>query len=136
MKKITIILLVLTLVIALTACSSAELADIYNEEDVIAKAKQTVEVINSLDYDAINKELREDLQDQLDAATLKNSWDEKLTEAGTFKEYKSAVTIGQKSKSTGEDYATAILTCDYENSTLMFTIVLDEDLEVVGMYLK
>lgn len=136
MKKIKMMLLVLALVTALTACSSAELADIYNEDDVIAEAKGTVEVINTLDYDAVNKELREDLQDQLDATTLKSSWDEKLTEAGTFKEYKSATAIGQKSKSTGEDYATAILTCEYENSTLMFTIVLDADLEVVGMYLK
>lgn len=129
-------MLILMLVITLSACTSSKLADSYKEKDVIARAKEVVNVINTLDYNAMNAEMRGDLQNQLTADSLKSALDKTLTKAGTFKEYKSIVTAGQKSKSTGEDYATVILTCTYQNSTHIFTINMDANLDIVGMYLK
>lgn len=136
MKKALMCILVLVLALSFVGCSSNKLAEIYSEDDVIARAKEVVDVINSLDYDVMNAQLREDLQDQLTAEQLQEVWSDQLTEAGAFEEYESTVTMGQKSKSTGEDYATAILTGKYENSSLTFTIVMDQDMEIVGMYIK
>lgn len=137
-KTILIITVVMMLVFMLSACgaSSSKLADIYTEEAVISRAEEVVNVINTLDYSAINAELRADLRDRLTAESLETEWDPMLGKAGAFKEYTQTATAGQKSKSTGEDYATVILVCDYEESTLTFTIVMDKDLEIVGMYLK
>jgi histidyl-tRNA synthetase len=139
MKKIksAIFLLIMGMVFSMFAgCSSNKLADIYSEDEVIERAKQVVEVINTLDYIAMTDELRQDLRDQLTADQLKEAWDSKLQKAGKFKEYKATAALGQKSKSTGEDYAVAVITCKYENSNLTFTIVLDKNLDVVGMYMK
>ncbi|MFB0921204.1 MAG: DUF3887 domain-containing protein [Oscillospiraceae bacterium] len=136
MKKIITAALSIILVLSLAACSSSKLADIYKEDDVIAKAKSVVDTINTQDYDAVVTLVREDLQGQLTADSLKSAWQPMLDESGAFKEYKTVAAYGQKSKSTGEDYAICVLVCTYEKATRTFTISLDKDLAVVGMYMK
>lgn len=136
MKKITYPILVLVFALLLTACASTKLADIYDETAVIDRAKEVVDVINTQDFEAIRSELRDDLESNVTSAELETAWGAKLAEAGNFKDYKSTTTVGQKSKSTGEDYATAVLVCEYENATLTYTITMDADLEIVGMYQK
>lgn len=51
-------------------------------------------------------------------------------------EFKSAAAASQESKSTGENYAVAVLVCKYENASLTYTIFMDVDLNIVGMYMK
>lgn len=136
MKKIVFTILVLLFTVMLTACASTKLADIYDETAVIDRAKEVVDVINTRDFTAISAELRDDLEANITSDQLETAWGAKLSEAGNFKEYKSIVTVGQKSKSTGEDYATVVLVCAYDNSTLTYTITMDANLEIVGMYLK
>ena len=135
--KIGLLLLLVGMILCFfVGCSSNKLADIYAEDEVIARAKQVVEVIHSLDYPLMIHELREDLRNQLTAEQLKETWDAKLTKAGEFKEYTATATTGQKSKTTEEEYAVAVLTCKYVNSSLTYTIVMDKNLDVVGMYMK
>lgn len=136
MKRIFSGLLAILMLMTLSACSSSKLADIYSADEVITRAKKVVEVINTLDYDAMNAELREDLRSALTAEQLKTAWDTKLAGAGSFTEYTTTATAGQKSKSTGEDYAIAILVCKYEKASLTFTISMDKDMQIVGLYMK
>ncbi|PKM72115.1 MAG: hypothetical protein CVU91_10290 [Firmicutes bacterium HGW-Firmicutes-16] len=136
MKKLLLPILVVILILSLAACSSNKLADIYKEDEVIAKAKNVVETINTQDYDAVVAFVREDLQSQLTADSLESVWKPMLDESGVFKDYKTVVAYGQKSKSTSEEYAVCVLVCTYENATRTFTISLDKDLAVVGMYMK
>lgn len=136
MKKVLVSAITVIMLLSLAACSSSKLADIYKEDDVVSKAKTVVETINTQDYDSVVAFVRSDLQAQLTADTLKTAWKTQLDESGAFKEYKSVVTYGQKSKSTGEDYAVCVLVCTYENATRTFTLSFDKDLSVVGMYMK
>jgi hypothetical protein len=126
----------LVFILSLAGCASVKLADIYSEDEVITRAQECISVINTHDYDAMNEQLREDLRDQLTSVQLEEAWSPILTEAGDFQEYTTTAVIGQKDQSTGEDYATAILACQYENTSLTFTIIIDKDMEVVGMYIK
>ncbi len=138
MKKLSVSVSVLMAIVmlALSGCASNKLADIYSEEEVVAKAKEVVDVINTSDYEAINDVLREDLKTQLTAEQIEEAWAGQLTEAGKFEEYTTVATAGQKSQSTEEDFAVAVLVCKYENAKLTYTVVLDKDLEVVGLYMK
>ena len=137
MKLIRILFILLVFSITLSACASAvKLADIYDENIVTERAKEVVEMINSQDYDKVNAEIRDDLQDKLTANQLKDAIGAKLVEAGTFIEYLSITTLGQKSKTTGEDYATVVLVGKYEKSTIVFTITMDSNLDIVGLYVK
>lgn len=136
MKKFLTSLIAFALILSFAACSSNKLADIYSEDEVITRAKGFVDTINTLDYDAVVSGIREDLQSQVTAESLKSAWDTQLTDAGAFEEYKTVVTYGQKDKTTGENYAVCVLVCKYENASLTFTISMDKSLEIVGLYMK
>ena len=129
-------ILTILLMFSATACSSNKLADSFSEQDVRTKAEEVVGVINTLDYDKMVALFRTDLQSDITADQFKQSWDATLKGAGAFKEFSSESIVGQKDKTTGEDYAVAILFCKYEKAQLTFTISLDTNLEVVGMYMK
>ncbi|MHC1739845.1 MAG: DUF3887 domain-containing protein [Anaerolineaceae bacterium] len=136
MKLIRILFILLVCSITLAACASVKLADIYDENIVTERAKEVVGMINSQDYDKVNAEIRADLQDQLTSDQLKAAIGAKLVEAGAFNEYQSITTLGQKSKTSGEDYATVVLVGKYEKSTIVFTITMDFNLDIVGFYVK
>jgi hypothetical protein len=136
MKLIRILFILLVFSITLSACTSTKLADIYDENIVIERAKEVVEIINSQEYDKVNAEIRDDLQDRLTSNQLKDAIGAKLVEAGAFIEYQSITTLGQKSKTSSEDYATVVLVGEYEKSTIVFTISMDSNLDIVGLYVK
>ena len=136
MKLIRILFILLVFSITLSACNSVKLADIYDENIVTERAKEVVEMINSQDYDKVNAEIRDDLQDRLTSNKLKDAIGAKLVEAGAFIEYQSITTLGQKSKTSGEDYATVVLVGKYEKSIVVFTITMDSNLDIVGLYVK
>lgn len=136
MKKAFAYIAVFALILSLSACSSTKLSDAFKEDEVISRAEKTVAVISTLDYDAIVPEFRDDLESQVTPEQLENAWSKQLNAAGKFVKYSSETVFGQKDKSTGEDYAVAVLVCKYENSTLTYTISMDKDLNIIGMYMK
>ena len=136
MKLIRTLSILLVFSITLAACTSAKLADIYDEKIVTERAKEVVEMINSQDYDQVNAEIRDDLQDQLTTNQLKDAIGARLVDAGAFIEYQSITALGQKSKTSGENYATVVLVGKYEKSTVVFTISMDSNLDIVGLYVK
>ena len=142
MKKICTIIVIGVLILlgiltfVLVDSSSNKLSEDYSKDEVIARAKEVVELINVLDYAAINNEIREDLQENLSVEKLENVLAQKIDNAAEFTEYTSITITGQKSKSTGEDYATAILMCKYENSNITYVISMDKNMDIVGIYLK
>ena len=136
MKKVCSLLFAAVMVISLAACASAKLSEDYSEDKVIARAEEIVTVINKLDYSATCDELRDDLKSQLTAEQLKTAWDTSLTNAGAFEKYTTETAYGQKDKTTGEDYAVAVLVCKYKNASLTFTISMDKNMDIVGMYMK
>jgi len=138
MKLIRILIILLVFSMTLSACTAGKLADIYDENIVIDRAKEVVEMINSQDFDEVNAQIRDDLQDQLTSNQLKDALVPKLVEAGPFIEYQSitTTTLGQNRKTPGEDYATVVLVGKYEKSTLVFTITMDSNLDIVGLFVK
>ncbi len=136
MKLIRILFLLLAFSLTLSACNAGKLADIYDVNIVTERAKEVVEMINAQAFDQVNAEIRDDLQDQLTSNQLEEAIQPKLVEAGAFIEYPSITTLGQKSKTSGEDYATVVLVGKYEKSNIVFTITMDSNLDIVGLYVK
>jgi len=136
MKMIRILFSLLVFSITLSACASTKLADTYDENIVTERAKEVVGMMNAQSFDKVNAEIRDDLQDQLTSSKLKEAIGAKLAEAGAFIDYPSISTLGQKSKTSGEDYATVVLVGKYENSTVVYTITMDTNLDIVGLYVR
>jgi len=94
MKLIRILFILLVFSITLSACAAVKLADKYDENNVTERAKEVVGMINSQDYNKVNAEIRDDLQDRLTSNQLKDAIGANLVEAGAFIEYQSITTLG------------------------------------------
>lgn len=135
-KKSILLLTALLFILSLTGCGAAPLSDAFVEEDVIASAKETIETVNTLDYEVISTLLREDLRGDLTADDWEAAIGTMLTDAGAFQEYSTFVTVGQTDEATKADYAVVVAICKYENSKITYTLSYDTDLNLIGIYLK
>lgn len=134
MKKIMILIAGIILIGMFGACNSTKLAASFDKETVEASAKQVIEYLNSGDYDSVNAMLREDCKKILTNDILSDAVDQVYGKAGSFAEYTKINIIGQKDKNV--DYAVAIVKAKYEKKNVIFTISFDQNLEVVGIYMK
>ncbi|HHW31132.1 MAG TPA: DUF3887 domain-containing protein [Clostridiaceae bacterium] len=133
---LAIILITALITVLLAGCTGTKLAESFDKDEVISTAEEIIGFMSNEDYEAITSKVREDLRKDLSPDVLKNAADVVLKGAGEFKEFQKSSVVGQKSKSTGEDYAIAILITEYENKKVTYTISFNTNMEVVGFYLR
>lgn len=137
MKKLRrFVIIIYAAVIALTFAACAGSAFDYDKDAVTKRAAEVIDVINTRDYDAIYNLFREDLKPLTSADDFKTAWEPYLSPAGAFVEIKSTDSTGQADQKSGEKYILAAVKCQYENKTYIYTIIMDTDLNVTGLYLK
>ncbi|OQB23886.1 MAG: hypothetical protein BWY11_01539 [Firmicutes bacterium ADurb.Bin182] len=136
MKKTIITACALVLAFLLSGCGVGKLPEGFDETKVTDKAKEIVALLNDKDFEAVTGECREDLRQLLPAGELEKSLSPLIAKLGGFKDYKTVVTAGSKEKETGEDFATVVLVCDYEKGTATYTISMNNELEIIGLYMK
>ena len=136
MKKIFSIVLVLSLVmIMLIGCSSQSLSDKFDEDKVKSSAKNAITLFSNGEYDKFNELTREDLKAGLSSDVLNDAKAQVMPNAGAFVEFSSESVVGQKDKD-GIEFATAVIVTKYENQKVTYTISFDENMKLVGFYLK
>lgn len=135
-KNMLLLLLLATVMMFAAGCGSASLAETFDEDTVIAAAKEVTGYVSEDDYESVWGMMREDLQEQLSADTLKESMDTYFAQRGAFKEYKNIAVVGQKIKDTEEDCAVAVVIAEYENQKVTYTVSFDTDMKVIGFYMK
>ncbi|MDD2591825.1 MAG: DUF3887 domain-containing protein [Erysipelotrichaceae bacterium] len=136
MKLLFKSLLVISVLFITVACSNNELSSKFDEEEVIDKAKEVIEVINTQNYEDVIAYIRADLQAEITAEQLKEAWGDRITNAGVFKEIKNTALKTQEDPNTKEDFVTIIIQAVYEKDTLVYTLSFDEELEMIGLYMK
>lgn len=134
-KKLITMILAVMITLTFTACKPAATFE-YDEDTAIDTAKQVVETASKGDYEAVVNLFREDLTSLTTSEEFKEAWDPMISPAGAFVEYKDTQTAAQTDKKTGDQYIIVVLSCKYENSSLIYTTYLDTDMNIVGMYLK
>lgn len=135
MKRITV-LLSLLLIAALFAGCSPKLSDKFDKDTVVSAAQEVVALMNEGKYAEINAKTREDLREALSAEVLASAAEQVLAGAGDFSEFGKYSVVGQKEKSTGEDYAVIVLEAKYANKTHVYTLSYDADMNIIGFYIK
>jgi PHD/YefM family antitoxin component YafN of YafNO toxin-antitoxin module len=135
-KRVISLVFILLLVLSLSSCASTKLAEAFDKEEVLARGKEVAALLSASDFAAVTAQVREDLREQLSENGLKDALGTYITEAGAFKEFTSSAVIGQKDKSTGEDYAVAVIRAKHENKSLTYTFYFDVNMDIVGLYMK
>jgi|GEM_PF-680794 len=128
------------LAVAFAGCSAQKFEDLpagYDKDKVTAAAQNVAALMSAGDYATISDTLvREDLKTQLSADVLKNAAEKVMPKAGAFASLGDAAVGGYKDPKTQEEYAVAVIPVKYENQTVTYTLFLNADLKIVGLYLK
>ena len=130
LKRFMAIILVAVITLTFAACGTFK----YDKDAAVKKAESVADVANTKDYQAVYDLLPKSMQAGTSADKLKSDWDPMLAPAGAFKEYKSCDTASMTQN--GVKYIVTIVTCKFENSTLIYTISFTTDMEIAGLFLK
>lgn len=136
LKRAFALVCVIFMVLSLSSCAAAKLADSFNKDEVLERGKEIAGLLSASDFAVVTAEIREDLREQLSENDLRDALGIYITEAGAFKEFTSSAVVGQKDKTTGEDYAIAVIRAKHENKSLTYTFYFDVNMDVVGLYMK
>ena len=133
LSKLSILLLI---IITFTACSPKSLPEKFDAEKVKASAESVITLFNNEEYDKITNEfIREDLKAGLTPDILSNAKAQVMPNSGSFTEFSKSSLVAQKDK-TGNDIVAAVIAVKYQNQTVTYTISFDENLKIIGFYLK
>jgi predicted small lipoprotein YifL len=135
-KTFLIAVLIITLALIFAGCGAGKLPESFDETAVTDRAKEIVQLLTAQDFEAVSKEVREDVRELLPANELEKALGKMISDLGAFTEYKTVVTAGTKDQKTGEEYATVVLVCNYASGSATYTISMDKNLEIVGLYMK
>lgn len=125
---------VLALVL-LVGCSGQDLADSFDEEEVMDKAERVVTILNEGDSEALLEMSSPELKAALTDETLEEIYGV-INEAGEFKEIRDDNIAGDEDEETGEKYAVVSIKAEYKKGNFIYTISFNEDMELAGLYYK
>jgi predicted methyltransferase len=100
----------------LTACSAPALSADFNENEVKLLSQDVVSLLNAQD----SKGLRAIFTEQMNTAITDDVFVQiyaAIEGGGKFEAIEDITVVGSTDKSTGEEFATAVVTAKYENQT-------------------
>ena len=121
---------------ALSGCQES-LSDEFQEDQVIAEAKEMVERINAGELEGVWEDtFNVVMQNGTDPEELQENIDYYLKNKGEFQDFDKIQVRGITDRDTGTPYATAMVLAAYEDGKVMFTISFDTDMKCAGFYVK
>lgn len=137
MRKIISLLTMFIIMGMLAGCGkSTELADVFDEKEVISKAENAVTVANEGGFEAYY----ELWDDSLKPKILEKDYNEQflamVEKKGEFKGIGKTVVVGQTDEKTGKNYAIAVLVGEYSEGKIQYTISFDEDMNMIQFFIK
>lgn len=140
MKKKMIGIMVYMFMLAglLSGCAGSQrLSDKFDEAEVKAAAEEVIETLNTGEVETLVEEKWSAMmKSALDAEGVKDQILPIIEELGEFEEFDKEAVTGGKDADTEQEYAVAVIKTKYEKRKAQFTISFDEDMKVVGFYIK
>lgn len=134
--RIEVILALFTVMTLLIAgCAPKGVPEGFNEDVVISQAKEVVMLMSARDYEGVVGRFSEIMKEALPENSLEAAVDATMTKLGTFREYRS-VAAGSGENPTIGKFAVVVIKASYENGEATYTISIDKDGKLTGLYLK
>ena len=136
MKKTWMTIVSIIIITALlTACGAQELPEGFSEEKVINQAEYVVSLLSAKDYEGVAALFAPVMEEGLNAEGLETAIGAQIDKLGAFVSVSSSRVAGGNDKTVG-DYGIVVLSCDYENGKATYTISIDSNYQVCGLYMK
>ncbi len=135
-KKILEGFLGILMLAGVSGCQEA-LSEEFEEDQVIAEAKEMVERINAGELEEVWEDtFNVVMQNGTDPEELQENIDYYLKDKGEFQDFDKIQVRGITDRDTGTPYATVMVLAAYEDGKVMFTISFDTDMKCAGFYVK
>ena len=135
-KKILAGFLGILMLAGVSGCQEA-LSEEFEEDQVIAEAKEMVERINAGELEDVWEDtFNVVMQNGTDPEELQENIDYYMKDKGEFQDFDRIQVRGITDRDTGTPYATVMVLAAYEDGKVMFTISFDTDMKCAGFYVK
>jgi len=136
MKKLILNVVIILLILSLCACGQSQaLPEGFDEGEVLAAAEKAIELVSAGDYETLFGMFSAEMSSALSPEDLEAALSPVIEKLGAFKSFKAEATAGGSNEQIGE-FAIAAIICEYENGKATYTISIDEDGMVCGLYVK
>ncbi len=140
MKHLKILLtaaLLALIVLALLGCGGkTELHPDFDEEALLAKGREMVDLFTASDWDAMQEASHTELAKFFDSADNREQLDGLREPLGAFEEFGEAAVSGATDSETGVEFALVLQEAVYENRKTLFTMSFNKEMELAGFYVK
>lgn len=130
-----LMLAVMMCVVFLTGCAGQKLSPDFDEAAVRAAAENVISLINDQETDAIHALCTVQMGKALTDDVMKQIY-EAIGEGGAFTEIKEMRLSGTTDKTSGEEYAVAVVLAQYEVKKFIFTISFTKQMKLAGLYYR
>ena len=130
MKKYIKVILIVLCFTVLTGCGIGKLSDKYSEDTLKKEVEGIIDNFNNGQYEDIIAKGDEVLQSKLRSDQLKDVWEGISPKLGSYEEI-SKIAFQEK-----DGIAVVVAIARYENSKVQFTMSFNEDMKLVGIYIK
>lgn len=134
-KRMLLFIMLLAAAAFACACSFNALPEGFEMERVFAKAERVARLLLEEDYDGAAAVFSAGLSAEIDAQGLENALGGAIERLGAFKRIISKAATGNRDAQIG-GCAVPVLVCAYENGTATYTVGIDSDGYVSGLYMK
>lgn len=119
----------------LIGCSSKDLSEDFDEEEVKNAAENVIELINNKDMDGLLDICTVSMKEGLTEEVLDKVY-EGISEGGKFKGVDSMSIAGMTDKKSEEELAIVVAKAKYEIKTFAFTITFTKQMKLAGLYYR
>jgi len=121
--------------VLLTGCGSTKLSEDYKEDEVKSAAENVITLVNNQDSEGLKAICTVQMRDALTDDVMKQIY-EAIGEGGTFEEVSNISVAGSTDKTSGEEFAVAVVKAKYEIRSFTYTISFTKEMKLAGLYYK
>lgn len=132
-KVIFFTCLILMFSVLLSGCMEQNLSSIFHEEEVEKAGEQVVLLLNQRDSDGLWALSDPQMKASLTDDVLEGVY-QVLSGVGPFEGFEQVRVAGMIDRSIGNDFAVATVKARYHNKSITYTIIFNEQMDLVGLY--
>lgn len=123
------VVVVVAVMLFVTGRNSSKLADCFKEETVKQQAQEDITVAEGKDFEGWKARFSPELQDKITESSY-TGYLATLVKNGEFTEFGKTAVVGQEKN--GINYAIAIVIAKHEKGDIKYTIVYDENMNLIS----
>lgn len=136
MKRKTsfVLSLILTLAVLIGACTPKTVPEGFDKAQVVARAKEVISLLSAKDYQGVTA-LFHPVMAKFDAKALEAAVGAQLDGLGALQSQGEAVLSAGKEESIGA-FAIVVIPCEYAKGRATYTISVDGEGRICGLYMR